>query len=84
MEMHSAEINSSEEYNMATGGVWNRVIFDHPVNRGFKSTSINEPLVGVHNLNFLLFFYFSFDFKNKKINKLANSGPPRGVEPAEQ
>lgn len=30
-----------------------------------KTTSINEPPVGVHNLNFFL-FYFSFDFKIKK------------------
>ena len=39
----------------------------------FKSTSINEPPVGVHNLNFFYFyFYFSFDFFKNKNNKIKN------------
>ena len=33
------------------------------------STSINEPLIGVHNLNFLLFIYYFFILKNKNKKK---------------
>ena len=50
-----------------------------------KSTSINEPPVGVHNLIFLLFFFiFSFDFFCFKKKIFTNSGSLRGVESAEQ